>query len=436
MPSPETVALLGRLRDVVRQKLGLHYEDRGLELLACKLESLASTPEALAALAEALERDDNAALEALSAQLTIGETWFFRGIAQLEALVQWGIPELRLKAGASGSVTVWDAACASGEEAYTLALLFERHAPDLRSRLRLLASDLNEAALAKARQGTYGASTLRRAPAAWADCYLGPYRDREQWNAPAALRELISFQRHNLVCPTVPQGLLPGRVDLIVCRNVLIYFHVEDRRRVLSTLQQALRPGGILVLGESESLAGSEGWDVVERPGAFLYRKQVACGAVSLPKAVGLAAKPEARAAAAPAAASATASATATAAALGHAATSAEPPCRELLSAGRQPSPEEFVRLAIACESEGDDPAACEALKKALFLDKNLAVGHFLIATIHERQGRVGDAVRHYRTVERLLASQDTVEEVRLSDGLTVGMLREHVAQRLRRIAA
>jgi len=169
--------------------------------------------------------------------ITVPHTWFYRDPEQLEIMRQ-------LLAGAPpGRLAVWVAGCATGEEAYTLAMIGRA----IGREVTVLATDVNEAALASARRGVYTASAVRDVP------------DRERrWLVPHgngfavddALREQVSFMRHNLVDPP-PISPRPGW-DLVVCRNVLIYFSPGAAVRVLQRFARAVREGGWVVVGASE----------------------------------------------------------------------------------------------------------------------------------------------------------------------------------------
>jgi chemotaxis methyl-accepting protein methylase len=171
--------------------------------------------------------------------ITVPHTWFFRDAEQLQTIA--GI----LTEAAAGTLGVWVAGCASGEEAYTLSIIGRR----IGRELNIVATDINEDALKAARRGVYSALAIRDVPVAemrWFSEHEGGFAvDR-------ALGSNIRFLRHNLVDPPPQPPTLRGGWDLVVCRNVLIYFSAGAAVRVLERFARSLRDGGSLVVGGSE----------------------------------------------------------------------------------------------------------------------------------------------------------------------------------------
>lgn len=170
------------------------------------------------------------------------ETSFFRDAGVLEQVAAFA------KARASSApVRIWSAGCATGQEPLSLAMLFaERGTP-----CDIQASDVSAAALRRARDARYSHFEVQRGLpigrlVRWFDA------DGEQWAAKPELVARIRYRMHNLVRDPV----LPGRFDVILCRNVLLYFNADTRRRVLDALADALRPGGVIVLGAGETVIG------------------------------------------------------------------------------------------------------------------------------------------------------------------------------------
>jgi chemotaxis protein methyltransferase CheR len=212
-------------------------------------------------------------LQALLDVVTVNETWFFREATPIEAWRDVVLPGL-LQRGRR--VRMWSAGCSTGEEAYTLAMtLHAALPPPALAACEILATDISQRALEAARQGQYDPYSLRHTAAAWREHYFEPAPPP----APAGrqilradVRRLVHFGRANLI-----DGTLPGRVgqlDLILCRNVMIYFDRASRDVALANLFAALRPGGYLVLGASESLAHAPAPFTLERVGGLLlYRR-------------------------------------------------------------------------------------------------------------------------------------------------------------------
>ena len=273
-PDPELV----RIRDLIYEEAGIFHPDNKLRLLLerCKrrmkeLDSR-SLRDYLACLTVKPTRQVE--LIALLNEITIGETCFFRNQAQLAALREIVIPKI-VDAKARFPVKrlrIWSAGCSTGEEPYTLSMLMldEAHAFLQDWPVEILATDLNERSLAHAKEATYGSYSTR---------YMTPYY-RQRYFIPAgenlqvqpAVRARVRFDRLNLsddVRMTCTKGF-----DLIFCCNVLIYFDLASKRRVIQHLYNSLLPHGYLFLGHSESLFGvSNDFRLVHFPGATAYIK-------------------------------------------------------------------------------------------------------------------------------------------------------------------
>jgi chemotaxis methyl-accepting protein methylase len=169
--------------------------------------------------------------------ITVPHTWFYRDPEQLRVIA--GL----LGSAPAGPLSVWVAGCATGEEAYTLAMIGRRIGRDL----WVLATDVNETALAAARRGVYSALSVRDVPEY--ERHWVPQREAG-FVVDDVLRSSVRFQRHNLVDP--PPQAPRGAWDLVVCRNVLIYFAPGAASRLLARFARAVREGGALVVGASE----------------------------------------------------------------------------------------------------------------------------------------------------------------------------------------
>lgn len=181
--------------------------------------------------------------------ILINVTAFFRDWSAWDYLAREIIPRLLADKPAHAPLRIWSAGCASGEEAYTLALpLVEALGPEaFRQRAKIYATDVDEAALAQARQASYSAKELGAVPAALRDKYFELVEDRYVFRND--LRRSIIFGRHDLV-----QDAPISQLDLLVCRNTLIYFNSETQARILARFHFALNDNGSLFLGKSERL--------------------------------------------------------------------------------------------------------------------------------------------------------------------------------------
>jgi two-component system CheB/CheR fusion protein len=180
--------------------------------------------------------------------ILINVTSFFRDPATWEYLRDEIVPGL-IGAGAAAPIRVWSAGCASGEEAYSIAiLLVEAMGSDaFRERVKIYATDVDEEALAQARPAMYAARSVEEVPPRLLDRYFDRQDDRFVINKD--LRRAVIFGRHDLI-----QDAPISRVDLLICRNCLMYFNTEAQARILSRFHFALVPRGVLFLGKAETL--------------------------------------------------------------------------------------------------------------------------------------------------------------------------------------
>ena len=201
--------------------------------------------------------------------MTTNETWFFRDHHPFDALRDHVLPELiRARVGVR-RLSVWSAACSSGQEPYSLAILLREHFPELADwHVSILATDIDRTVLARARDARYTDVEVRRGvPAAIATRYF--VRDGEGWVLDDAIRRMVTFRPINLMEPwaDVPP------MDLVLLRNVLIYFSTDTKRDILRRTRQTLRPDGRLLLGSSETtLFLDESYESVRLGPSVCYR--------------------------------------------------------------------------------------------------------------------------------------------------------------------
>lgn len=219
-----------------------------------------------------LLREDAAALDDLLGAVTVGETYFFRAAEQLNVLREEVIPEILERAGREHPIRVWSAGCASGEEAYSLAILLEEMG--LGEQAEILATDVSRQALAKAAAGVYGPWSLRGAdPAMVKRCFhaAGSRKALDE-----RLRKKVTFRWLNLAGDAYPTAAGPVRVDILVCCNVLMYLSAEALRGVANRLFETLAPGGWLFTGASDPPLSADGrLVVVETAAGIVYRRPV-----------------------------------------------------------------------------------------------------------------------------------------------------------------
>ncbi len=197
-------------------------------------------------------------------------TRFFREPAHFELLAA---DAERARAAGQQRFRYWSAACSSGEEAYTLAMVLE---PILaRCDWKILASDLSTAALAQAAAGEYGAEEVSPVPAALRARHLASAGGQpERWRISPPLRERVVFRRLNLIERPFP---MKGPLDAVLCRNVMIYFDRTTRASIVAEVERLLRPGAPLLIGHAETLSGVPTRLRAERPSVYRLPAGDAC---------------------------------------------------------------------------------------------------------------------------------------------------------------
>jgi two-component system, chemotaxis family, CheB/CheR fusion protein len=181
--------------------------------------------------------------------ILINVTAFFRDAGAWDYLQTETLPHLLDEKPAQSPIRIWSAGCASGEEAYTLAMIFAHclGIESFRQRVKIYATDVDEEALLQARQSTYSAKEIKAVPEAFQTQFFEPVGD--QYIFHPELRRSVIFGRHDLL-----QDAPISRLDLLVCRNTLMYFNAETQAKVLKRLHFALNSAGILFLGKAEML--------------------------------------------------------------------------------------------------------------------------------------------------------------------------------------
>lgn len=202
--------------------------------------------------------------------MTTNETSFFRDHHPFEALRTHIIPELITRKAASKQLNIWCAAASTGQEPYSVAMLLREHFPVLTSwKLTFIATDLSTQVLAKARSGRYGQLEVNRGlPAPMLVKYFT--KDGTEWVVKDELRNMIDYRELNLIenWPALPT------FDLVMIRNVLIYFDVPTKKKILGNIRQRLAPHGYLMLGGAETTMGiDEQFERVQIDKGVAYRQ-------------------------------------------------------------------------------------------------------------------------------------------------------------------
>ncbi|MBI4199222.1 MAG: chemotaxis protein CheR, partial [Chloroflexi bacterium] len=249
-------------RTLIASRLGLDFpEARQADLQRGILRSVQggslSDPEAYLAWLATLP-DESPEWRRLASHLTVGETYFFRDRACFEALEQRVLPSLIAARQSEGilRLRLWSAGCATGEEAYSLAILLDRLLPAWTDwALTILATDINGEALEVARRGRYREWSFRGTPQGIRERYFH-LRGAETFELDPRIRRMVTFAPLNLAEDGYPDVMTnTTAMDLILCRNVLMYFAREAQRATVARLQRALVPGGWLAVSPAEASA-------------------------------------------------------------------------------------------------------------------------------------------------------------------------------------
>ncbi len=263
--------------ELIRKHCGLHFSKDTRFLLERRIERRMQERAltSFAAYHYVLRRDvPSGELALLSDEITANETYFFRERRQLRALITEILPEALLQRRGRGTpINLWSAGCASGEEPYSIVILAREAGIDPGRDLRVYASDISMRMLQRARQQTYRESSFRETEIALRDRY---FEEKEGcWKISDEIKKHVDFIHLNLV--DAGKVALLGSMDVILCRNVVIYFDPESKKKVIEMFEQKLRPGGHLLLGHSESLINlSTSLELRHLKNDLVYRKPIA----------------------------------------------------------------------------------------------------------------------------------------------------------------
>jgi chemotaxis protein methyltransferase CheR len=463
-------SLMPRLSEFLAAQLGLHFPRERWGDLASGFAAAArdfGMPDAESCArwlpSAPLTRKE---IEILASHLTVGETYFFRDRKSFEALEGHILPELLRRRGAERRLRIWSAGCCTGEEPYSIAMLLDRLIPDCEDwNVTLLATDINPRFLRKAAEGVYGEWSFRDAPA-WIRRYFEQRKDKRSALQPR-IRGRVAFSYLNLADDAYPSLVTnTNAMDVIFCRNVLMYFTAERAEKVIEKFHRSLVDGGWLIVSPMDiSHALFFSFTEVEFPGGMLYRKLTDATQQGLaaerpasffspppdflvPVAVPRPAPDEVpqRLAEAstvheepPAQASPSEPASPVASESGLLCRAA----RDCANQGKLAEALEWCEKAIVAEKldparhyllatirqeRGEAEAAAGALKRALYLDPDFALAHFALGNLRLAQGGRQEAKRHFANALASLRGRPRDELLAESEGLTAGRLAEIIA--------
>jgi chemotaxis protein methyltransferase CheR len=264
------------IRDLIYEETGNRFDDESLYLLRRRLGprlgalALPDFPAYQRYLRGTSGEARRGEIDEIADRVTTNETYFFRESYQLEAFSAELLPRLALLKARTRRLHVWSAGCSTGEEVYTIAMLILESGLFGGWEVRVFGSDLSRRVLKVARAAEYGNASFRVTEPARVARWFEPVGAKQRVRPD--VRGLCRFGQINLVDPDMAAVL--GEVDVAFCRNVLIYFDQRSQRRVIETIERKLSPGGYLLLGHSESLAGlSQGFELVHLPTDMVYRR-------------------------------------------------------------------------------------------------------------------------------------------------------------------
>jgi chemotaxis protein methyltransferase CheR len=272
LSDPEFAAVASLLHDAA----GLSFDDSRRDSLSFSIAermratAIGDVPTYLGVLSGP---EGGAERQALLDEVTIPETHFFRNPPQIRALRKYVLPELLRQAADTKRLRIWSAGCSTGEEAYSVAVLVrELLPPSVDWDIQILATDVSNRALSAANNAHYAErSFVMTDPLDLARWFVQD-PSTGTWVVRDEVRSLVEFRHHNLV--TDPPPFEPDEVDLILCRNVTIYFDRETTRRLMKRLHGRLRDGGYLFLGHAETLWQiSDDFSLISLGDAFVYRR-------------------------------------------------------------------------------------------------------------------------------------------------------------------
>ena len=268
-----SAASFASLRQLIRDASGFELLETKSDYAALRLQPLVQQERlpSLDALVSAVRfAPTNGLHERVVEAVLNNETSFFRDLRGFTLLKDLVLPEL-LKRSPPSEIRVWSAACSTGQEPYSLAMLLRESLPPAALRWwRLMASDLSQSAIARAREGSYSQFEINRGlPATRLVRWFSKAGD--SWRVSHELRAMVDFRRVNLARDEV---LSMPSMDVVLLRNVLIYFDSDARRDVLRRVQRVLRPGGWLLLGGAEAaIRAAPGFEFVGGAGGSIYRR-------------------------------------------------------------------------------------------------------------------------------------------------------------------
>jgi len=418
-------------------------------------------------------------LQKLVNMLTVGETHFYRNQAHINSLRHHILPEIIDRNKSAKTLRIWSAGCSTGEEPYTIAILLHEILPDINLwKVFLLGTDINSAVLMKAGKAVYGNWSFRNTPESVRSSYFQPINDK--YRLRGKIRRIVTFKQHNLM----DFHTYPGELDLILCRNVTIYFKRETIQKIAAKFHDVVVDGGWLLVGHSEPAPDIyHRFNVKSFPGAVAYQKpngQVIAQPVIpfSPKGKNLL-SPQQKSSARtplfrgltqqtriiPEQTRVTPERTGTLAGFADVGVPSRAYANDseaVLQSKENTSPydtaiklidegdyeramakfqeqlqlqpthaESYYKLALIYQQQEQWDDAIEMLKKSIYIERHFVLAHFILANVYKKTGKNQLAKKSFDNVAKLLSEKPDDEIVPHSDGLTVGRLAAAVSASL-----
>lgn len=462
----------------VEQKSGLYFTEEKRREFQIKLADVLRDKSGKSRAPELIRsiRESDEGLEALLNALTIGESYFFRNRPHFDALTEKIFPELIADARTRKTLRIWCAGCATGEEPYSISILLRDKFPEVAKwNIVITATDINTHFLKRAKEGIYTKWSFRGVD----EELIWRYFTKEgenHYRLHADIRRTVNFKWFNLANLPYAGRLPVPEYDLIMCRNVLIYFAFQFANEVVSAFADLAHPGTYLLVGHSEAFPALSQLDVIYSNATYYYRYHKDPGeradrqsispspTLSIP---GIGVKTVVPLSPVPDAAGRPIFHSGSVEGLekrlpekripprrpsrrGLNITAELEQARILANQGKVT--EAFDRLsllangqgnldyrvhflnAIIADQGGHVQAAIKSLKQAIFLNKNFVIGHFYLGVINQREGKLKNASRSFRNARNLVEKLSPDQLLDEAEGLTAGRLREIVDARFEEI--
>ena len=265
-------------RDFLQRKSGIVIQQDKKYLIQTRLQPLLKTHAASdinTLIYRIRQQESSAVAEAAVDAMTTNETLFFRDQYPYEALETLILPELTHGKHRLSPIRIWSAAASRGQEAYSIAIAASESIPQAHKRVKILGTDLSQEAICYAKKGEYSQMEVQRGmPVTRLVRFFNQDEQKEVWSISSDIKSMVQFQTANLVDDLLPSQVRRfGPFDIVFLRNVLIYFTIEERKKVIDRVAKTMSPDGYLITGAAELPSGNQSkWKPVLFKGKRLWQ--------------------------------------------------------------------------------------------------------------------------------------------------------------------